>query len=36
MFHTQVNDKALVNISWNALQQRNWMPSIKGQIWLKS
>jgi hypothetical protein len=32
MFHTQVNDKALVNISWNALQQRNWMPSIKGQI----
>jgi hypothetical protein len=32
MFHIQNEDSSLVKIGLNALQQRFWMPSIKGQM----
>jgi hypothetical protein len=33
MFHIQVKDKLLVKIGLDALQQRFWMPRMKGQIY---
>jgi hypothetical protein len=32
MFHIQVEDKYLVKIGSNALQQRCWMPEMKQQM----
>jgi hypothetical protein len=36
MFHIQVEDKILVKIHLNALQQRFWLPSMKRQMYLRS
>jgi hypothetical protein len=36
MFHIQVEDKILVKIGLNALQQRFWMPSMIRQMQLRS